>query len=54
MNEINTYRDEMTLKFILGTADIAEFDAYVKNLETMGINRALEIQNSALERYNAR
>lgn len=30
MNEINTYRDEMTLKFILGTADIAEFDAYVK------------------------
>lgn len=54
MNEINTYRDEMTLKFILGTADMSEFDTYVNNLKTMGIDRALEIENGALERYNAR
>ena len=54
MNEVNTYRDEMTLKFILGTAELSEFDTYVENLKKMGLDRALEIQNAALERYNAR
>ena len=54
MNEINTYRDEMTLKFIFGTESIDNFDDYVKNIENMGLSRALEIQNAALNRYNAR
>lgn len=54
MNEINTYRDEMTLKFIFGTESLDKFDGYVKNIENMGLSRALEIQNAALERYNAR
>ena len=54
MNEINTYRDEMTLKFIFGTESLDNFDTYVKNIENMGLARALEIQNAALARYNAR
>ncbi len=54
MNEINTYRDEMTLKFIFGTESLDNFDTYVKNMENMGLARALEIQNAALDRYNAR
>jgi len=54
MNEINTYRDEMTLKYIFGSESLDNYDAYVKNIETMGLSRALEIQNLALERYNAR
>lgn len=54
MNEINTYRDEMTLKFIFGTESLDKFDEYVKNIENMGLARALEIQNAALERYNSR
>lgn len=54
MNEINTYRDEMVLKFIFGTETLDNFDTYVKNIENMGLARALEIQNAALERYNAR
>ena len=54
MNEINTYRDEMILKFIFGTESIYNFDIYVKNIENMGLDRALEIENAALERYNAR
>ena len=53
-NEINTYRDEMVLKFIFGTESLDNFDTYVKNIESMGLDRALEIQNAALERYNAR
>ncbi|MCI8951236.1 MAG: extracellular solute-binding protein [Lachnospiraceae bacterium] len=54
MNEINTYRDEMILKFIFGTESLENFDTYVKNIENMGLERALEIQNAALARYNAR
>lgn len=54
MNEINTYRDEMTLKFMFGTESLDNFDTYVKNMENMGLKRALEIQNAALDRYNAR
>lgn len=54
MNEVNTYRDEMTLKFIFGTESLDNFDNYVKTLEGMGLDRALEIQNAALERYNNR
>ena len=54
INQINTYRDEMTLKFIFGDADIGEFDEYVSNIEQMGLERALEIQNAAYERYKTR
>ena len=54
MNEINTYRDEMTLKFMFGTESLDKFNDYVKNMENMGLDRALEIQNAALERYNSR
>lgn len=54
MNEVNTYRDEMTLKFILGTESLDKFDEFVENMKGFGLDRALEIQNAALERYNAR
>lgn len=54
INQINTYRDEMTLKFIFGDADLAQFDEYVGNIEKMGLARALEIQNAAYDRYKAR
>ena len=54
MNEINAYRDDMTLQFILGTVDLNEFDDFIETLEEKGIERALEIENAALQRYNAR
>lgn len=55
MNEINTYREEMFLKFLFGQEDIdAMFDKYVENIENMGLARAIEIQQGALERYNNR
>lgn len=54
MNEISTYRDEMTLKFILGTESLDNFDTYVDTLNKMNLARALEIQNAALARFNAR
>ena len=54
VNEITTYRDEMALKYILGNESLDTFDEYVQNIKNMGLDRALEIQNGALERYNAR
>lgn len=54
-NEINTYVDEMVLKFILGTENVdKKWDEFVSTVQKMNIDRALEIQNSALDRYNAR
>ena len=54
LGEITTYRDEMTLKFILGDLSFDEWDNYVAQIEKMGIDRVLEIQNAALDRYNSR
>lgn len=54
MNEINTYRDEMTLKFILDTESLDNFDKFVDTMNQMNLKRAIEIENSALDRYNAR
>lgn len=54
MSEINTYRDEMTLKFIFGTESLDNFDKYLDTINQFGLERALEIQNAALERFYAR
>lgn len=54
MNEINTYVDEMFLKFVMGQEPIEKFDGYVEQIRKMKIDEALTIQQSALERYNKR
>ncbi|MNI78179.1 hypothetical protein D3C73_1345300 [compost metagenome] len=54
MTDINTYRDEMFLKFIMGVEPIDNFDKYVKKIQSMGIEEALVIQQAALDRYNKR
>lgn len=54
MNEITTYRDEMTLKFMLGTKSFDEWDEYVETINNMNLSRVIEIQNAALERYKNR
>ena len=53
-NEISTYADEMRLKFIMGDVALDEFDAYVANIYSMGLEQVLEIEQAALDRYNAR
>ncbi|NJP41099.1 extracellular solute-binding protein [Oscillospiraceae bacterium HV4-5-C5C] len=54
MNDINTYRDEATLNFIIGNESLADFDQYVETINSMGIDRAIEIETAALERYQNR
>jgi putative aldouronate transport system substrate-binding protein len=55
MSEVNTFVQEYTLGFILGKRDInREFDIYLKMLESMGIERVIEISQTAVDRYYAR
>lgn len=52
---ISAYREEMFVKFIMGTADLeTEWDGYVEYLKTLGVERALEIRQAAVDRYNER
>lgn len=54
-NEINTYVREMFVKFVMGQVSIEnEFDQYVENVKNMNVDRAIEIMQGTLDRYNAR
>ena len=54
MTEINTYVDEMVLKFITGAESLDNFDSYVQTIESMGIAEALQIREDAYARYQAK
>lgn len=54
MADINTYKDEMFNKFVMGAEPLDNFDKFVAQLKTMGIEEAIQIQQAALERYNKR
>lgn len=54
MGDIDTYRDEMVLKFITGKEPLSKFDSYVAQLKKMRIDEAIKINQAALERYNNR
>ncbi|MDR2101920.1 MAG: extracellular solute-binding protein [Treponema sp.] len=56
MNDINTYVDEMMVKFILGNEVLndSSWNTYVSTIKRMGIDRALEIEKAALDRYRKR
>ena len=54
MSDITTYTDSMIIKFIVGTEPLENFDRYVQTVKNMGIDNALDIQQAAVDRYNAR
>ncbi|MEC0089683.1 extracellular solute-binding protein [Paenibacillus macquariensis] len=52
--EVSNYKEEMFVKFIVGKEPMESYDQYVAQIKKMGIDRAIEIYQSALERYNKR
>lgn len=53
--DITKYATQMFAAFVTGDSDIdAEWDAYVENLNNMGLQDVIDCYESALERYNAR
>lgn len=51
MNDINTYVDEMTLKFITGVTPLDEFDAYMDQLKKMGMEDAIAITQAQYDAF---
>lgn len=54
MADINTYRDEMTFKFIAGQEPLENYDKFIDKLIDMGIEDATQLKQDALERYGER
>ncbi len=54
MTDIKTYADEFKLKFIMGTEPLENFPQFVENIQKMNIDRAIEIQQAAYDRFCAR
>lgn len=54
MTDINTLVDEMTLKIILGTEPLDSFEKYQEKMKSLKLDRAIQIQKAALDRYNKR
>jgi len=51
---MDTYIQEMAIKFINGEESLGDFDKYVTNLENMRLQELLGIYQSAYDRYQAR
>lgn len=54
MSDIQTYVDEMTLKFILGDVPLSEYEAYAERVKSMGLQEALDLRQAAIDRYLGR
>lgn len=53
MSDINTYISENTLKFVIGDRSLSEWDDFVSTLKEMGIEDAVDIYQTALDRHLA-
>ena len=54
MGDIETFRNEMVVKFIIGAEPISNYDKFVDQIRSMDIERAIALQQAALDRFNAR
>jgi putative aldouronate transport system substrate-binding protein len=52
--EIQTYKDEMVNKFIMGAKSLDAFDEFVAQIKKMGIDEVLAVQQAAFDRYNSK
>ena len=53
MADIDTYREESIVKFIMGATPLSEWDAYAAAVRNMNIDGAVAIRQAQLDRYNA-
>jgi putative aldouronate transport system substrate-binding protein len=51
MADINTYTDEMVLKFIIGAEPLANFDKFTATIASMGIDEAIKLTQAAYDIY---
>ena len=49
INAINTRVEEMAVKFLVGDESLDNFDAYVEEINGMGLQECLDIEQAALD-----
>ena len=49
--DIQTYVDEMTIKFITGVTPLSEFDVYLETLKSLSVEEAIEITQAEYDAY---
>lgn len=54
VSELETYRDEMIIKFVRGDESLDNFSNYLDNLNKMGIDRLKELLQGAADAYYAK
>lgn len=54
MNPITTYTSESLYKFIMGVEPMSNYETFVEKIKSMNIDRAIEIYQAAVDRYNKR
>ncbi len=54
MADIETYRAEHVVNFILGIEPMENYDAFVETIKGMDIDRAIELKQASLDRFLAR
>ena len=54
MRNVETYVNEMVLKFIVGTEPLESFDAYVEFINAQGLPEVLEIMRRGYDQYMAK
>jgi putative aldouronate transport system substrate-binding protein len=54
MADINTYVDEMSLRFIRGEEPLSNWESYVRNVRNMGLDTVVRNYQAAYNRYLAR
>ena len=54
MTDITTLVEEQSMKFIMGVEPLENLDKFIEEIKSMNIEKAIEIQQAALERYNVR
>ena len=51
--DVQTYTDEMLEKFIRGTEPLSNFDSYVSQIKSLGIDQAIAVYQKAYDAYMA-
>lgn len=54
INDINTTKEAFVWKLIRGEESFDNYDKFIETLKGFGIDKAIEIQQAALDRYNSR
>lgn len=54
MNEVKSYVETSMMRFIMGEKPLDEFESFRETVRSMGIERAIEITQAAVARFNQR